>query len=137
MRGCGGPLRAGAGHEDHRAEHHESADHLRQRDPRDDNDPAGADESPNAADPLIAIDRNPNDGKLYGVGSTSRVYEINEATNVATQVGPVLSELLTPTVNGVGFDFDSLGYARIVTDSDQNIIWFPSGFDTVKPIWIS
>jgi hypothetical protein len=78
----------------------------------------------NPGDTLIAIDRDPNDGQLYGLGSQSRMYAINENTGTATQVGPQFSTLLTSTQAGLDFDPES-GLARIVTDSDQNLVWSP------------
>src|SRR6476620_10817324 len=38
-------------------------------------------------DTIVALDFRPGDGKLYGLGSGSRLYIIDPATAVATQVG--------------------------------------------------
>jgi Domain of unknown function (DUF4394)/Calx-beta domain len=82
-----------------------------------------------AGDSLISIDRNPNDGVLYGLGrdsatSDTRVYRI-AATGAATTVGPVFSTPLT--TSNADLDFEPIftsGVARIVTSTDQNIQWF-------------
>jgi hypothetical protein len=74
-------------------------------------------------DHLIAIDRNPSDGQLYGLGAESRVYEISEA-GVASQVG---SQPFAPALTSVNADIDFdprySRAARITTDTDQNLIW--------------
>lgn len=81
-----------------------------------------------AGDSLIAIDRNPADGILYGLGrqpatSVTRMYRISEA-GAATTVGPVFGTSLTSAAADVDFEPDSFGRARIITGSDQNIVWF-------------
>ena len=40
-----------------------------------------------AGESLLAIDRRPANGQLYGLGSASRLYVINTVTGAATQVG--------------------------------------------------
>lgn len=66
------------------------------------------------------IDFRPATGELYALGSFSRLYTINPATGIATQVGSVLS----PGLNGsqFGFDFNpTVDRIRIVSDADQNL----------------
>jgi hypothetical protein len=56
---------------------------------------------------LLAIDRRPANGLLYGLGSTSRIYTINTTTGVATAVS---ATPFFPPLSGAafGFDFDPL-----------------------------
>jgi hypothetical protein len=48
---------------------------------------------------IVAFDFRPADGKLYGVGTDSRVYVVDTITAVATAVGPAF----TPAVDGEHF----------------------------------
>jgi hypothetical protein len=68
---------------------------------------------------ILGIDFRPATGKLYGLGSRSRLYRINEATGHATQVGPQFPAALSGT--SFGFDFnahtDRIG---VVSDAEQN-----------------
>ena len=50
-------------------------------------------------DRIVGMDFRPLDGKLYGVGTDSRVYVVDTITAVASPVGPVF----TPTVDGEHF----------------------------------
>ncbi len=73
------------------------------------------------AESLLAIDFRPATGQLYGIGSTSRMYTVDPATGVATEVGagPFAPVLVGP---GVGFDFSAVAdRARAVNDTDQNM----------------
>jgi hypothetical protein len=75
---------------------------------------------------LLAIDFRPNTHELYGLGSTSRLYHINKATGVATQVG---SGPFTPALSGAEFAFDFnpvVDRVRVVSDMDQNLRLSPS-----------
>jgi len=70
---------------------------------------------------LLAIDFRPATGDLYGLGSTSRLYAINEATGAATEVGsgPFSPALLG---NSFGFDFNPVSdRIRVVSDVEQNL----------------
>ena len=70
---------------------------------------------------LLAIDFRPASGQLYGVGSTSRIYVINQNTGVARMIG---TGPFTPVLNGtlVGFDFNpTVDRIRIVTNNRQNL----------------
>src|SRR5215210_3928453 len=55
------------------------------------------------------IDFRPANGKLYALGSNSRLYTLNTETAAATQVSAQPTDpLVAPTVPGaVGMDFDS------------------------------
>jgi hypothetical protein len=57
---------------------------------------------------------------LYALGSTSRLYTIESSTGAATQVG---SGPFTPALSGTSFGFEAHfdGYARVVSDADQNL----------------
>ncbi|MBW4422783.1 MAG: DUF4394 domain-containing protein [Myxacorys californica WJT36-NPBG1] len=70
---------------------------------------------------LVGIDFRPNTGQLFGVGSSDRLYTIDVATGMATQVG-------TGTF-AVGLDGKALGVdfnpvvdrIRVVSDAGQNL----------------
>jgi hypothetical protein len=70
---------------------------------------------------ILGIDLRPATGQLYALGSTSRLYTINPATGVATQVG---SGTFTPALSGTAFGFDfnpTVDRIRVVSDTDQNL----------------
>jgi hypothetical protein len=70
---------------------------------------------------ILAIDRRPNGGLLYGLGSTSRLYTINWSTGQATQVG---TGPLTTLLNGTSFAFDFnpvVDRIRVVSNTGQNL----------------
>jgi hypothetical protein len=70
---------------------------------------------------LLGIDFRPQDGLLYGIGSTHRLYTLNLTSGAATPVG---SGPLSTALNGVhfGFDFNPLvDRLRVVSDADQNL----------------
>lgn len=69
---------------------------------------------------LVGIDIRPLNSKLYGVGSTSRLYVIDPNTGAATVVGAPFAEPLQGTSFGVDFNpvADRL---RIVSNTGQNI----------------
>jgi len=78
-----------------------------------------------ANEKIVAIDFRPKDKKLFGLGSSSRLYTIDGATAKATAVGP---QLVVP-LNGTafGFDFDpELDVVRVASDRDQNIAIDPT-----------
>lgn len=69
---------------------------------------------------IVGIDVRPSNGQLYGVGSSSRLYQINPTTGVATAVGGPFAPLL----NGVNYDIDfnpTVDLIRLVSDADQNL----------------
>jgi len=71
---------------------------------------------------ILGVDFRPKDGRLYALGSTSRLYVIDVKTGVAAQVagtGP-----FSPALSGTdfGFDFDPVrDQIRVVSDADQNL----------------
>ena len=69
---------------------------------------------------VLGIDFRPATRQLFALGSTSRVYTINQTTGAATAVnGP-----FTPTLIGTsfGWDFNPVpDRIRVVSDADQNI----------------
>lgn len=74
----------------------------------------------NAGDSLRGIDFRAN-GALYGLGAQGRLYTINTATAVATQVG---SGTFAVGLNGTsfGFDFDALGdVIHITSDTARHM----------------
>ena len=71
---------------------------------------------------IIAIDYNPSDGFLYGLGTTGRLYFIDERRGLVSQTanGPFFSNKGTK----IGFDFDPLrNLARMVGDTGTNDYW--------------
>jgi hypothetical protein len=69
---------------------------------------------------LLGIDFRPATGGLYGLGSTSRLYQINRTTGAATQVGSAGAFTLSGT--SFGFDFNPVvDRIRVVSNSDQNL----------------
>lgn len=74
---------------------------------------------------LRSLTLRPSNGKLYGLGSSNRIYEVNRITGVATAVG---TEAFTPAVAGsqVGFDFNpTVDRIRLTTDEEQNLRLHP------------
>lgn len=67
----------------------------------------------------------PPSGRLYVLGSTSRLYRIDDAfTGVAVPVGGTLS----PALNGTNFGFDfnpTVDRIRVISDAGQNIRLHP------------
>ena len=57
--------------------------------------------------------------ELYLVGSTGRLYRLNPATGVATQVGAPFVPALDGTAFGVGFD--NADHLRVVSNTGQNL----------------
>jgi Domain of unknown function (DUF4394)/Calx-beta domain/Domain of unknown function (DUF4214) len=75
---------------------------------------------------MVSIDVRPLNGKLYGLGSSSRVYLINPDNGVASAVG--LSSF-TPSLNGAffGFNFDPTSdLVRAISNAGQNLRLDPS-----------
>ncbi|WP_462255286.1 DUF4394 domain-containing protein [Ferruginibacter sp.] len=74
-----------------------------------------------ATETILAIDFRPATGQLYGLGSTSRIYVINQETGAARAIG---AAPFTPAINGTiaGFDFNpTVDRIRLVTNSGQNL----------------
>jgi hypothetical protein len=73
---------------------------------------------------LCGVDFRPSNGRLYAVGSSSRLYTIDTATGAATPVGQPGSFNLSGSFFGVDFNpvTDRL---HVVSDSDQSLIVNP------------
>jgi hypothetical protein len=74
-----------------------------------------------SSETLLGIDFRPADGRLYGLGSSGRIYTLDTFSGAATLVG---SGPLTPAISGAAFGFDFNPQAdriRIVSDADQNL----------------
>lgn len=70
---------------------------------------------------LLGIDFRPANNRLYGLGSTSRLYTIDLMTGVATAVG---GGPFTPALEGTEFGFDfnpTVDRIRIVSNTGQNL----------------
>ncbi|WP_421830649.1 DUF4394 domain-containing protein [Larkinella sp.] len=71
---------------------------------------------------ILAIDFRPATGQLYGLGSTSRVYVINQETGVARSVSV---DPFSPAIAdgaSVAFDFNpTVDLIRLVTSTGQNL----------------
>jgi hypothetical protein len=78
-----------------------------------------------AGETIVGADFRPATGQLFAVGSTSRIYTINLSTGAATQVGPVLTTLLSGTNFGVDFN-PTVDRIRIVSDAEQSIAVNPN-----------
>jgi cysteine-rich repeat protein len=72
-----------------------------------------------AGETLVGIDHRPNNGVLYGVGSTERLYVINLTTGAATSQSPTLLGL---SGTAFGLDFNpTVDRIRVVSDNEQNL----------------
>jgi len=74
---------------------------------------------------LLGIDFRPFNGKLYGLGSSSRLYVIDVLTRVATPVG---AGPFSPGLNGTAFGFDfnpTVDRIRVVSNRGQNFRLHP------------
>ncbi len=70
---------------------------------------------------LVGLDRRPANGRLYALGSTSRIYVVNFETGEASPVG---TGPFTPALQGTrfGFDFNPVvDRIRIVSETGQNL----------------
>jgi hypothetical protein len=71
---------------------------------------------------ILGIDFRPANGRLYALGSSSRLYTINLETGAATAVGN--GAAFTPALQGTEFGFDfnpTVDRIRIVSNSGQNL----------------
>jgi DNA-binding beta-propeller fold protein YncE len=74
---------------------------------------------------IVGIDFRPANKKLYGLGSSSRVYLIDTETGAATAVG---SGPFTPALDGTEFGFDfnpTVDRIRVVSNKGQNLRLHP------------
>lgn len=79
-----------------------------------------------AGENLLGIDFRPANGVLYGVGSSNRLYSLNTATGVATQVGNAGVFTLSGTFFGVDFN-PSVDRLRVTSNTGQNLRVNPDG----------
>ncbi len=70
---------------------------------------------------LLGIDFRPATGQLFGLGSSSRLYQVDVVSGVATQIGSgQFSTLLT--ANNYGFDFNpTVDRIRVAGSNGQNL----------------
>jgi hypothetical protein len=74
---------------------------------------------------IVGIDFRPANKKLYGLGSSSRLYVIDPESGIATQVG---SGPFTPALDGTEFGFDfnpTVDRIRVVSNRGQNLRLHP------------
>ena len=69
---------------------------------------------------LHGIDFRPANGKLYGLGSTGRLYTIDIVTGVATQIGSQFATALDGSTFGLDFN-PTVDRIRIVSNTRQNL----------------
>lgn len=72
---------------------------------------------------IVGLDFRPLDGKLYGIGSSNRIYTIDTTTAVVT-LAPAGAAPFTPALNGMqfGVDFNPVpDRIRVHTDAEQNL----------------
>jgi hypothetical protein len=87
-----------------------------------------------ASERLVGIDFRPADGRLYGLGKTSRLYLIDTTSGAATAIG---AAAFTPALVGTAFGVDFnpvVDRLRLMSDSTQNLAIDPvadtvAGFD--------
>jgi hypothetical protein len=75
---------------------------------------------------VLAIDFRPANGRLYALGSTSRLYTINLETGKATVVGS--GAAFTPALSGTEFGFDfnpTVDRIRLTSNTGQNLRLHP------------
>ncbi len=78
-----------------------------------------------ASEKIMSIDFRPATGQLYGLGSTSRLYQINLNTGNAVAIG---TTTFTPALNGTiaNIDFNpTVDRVRLVTNASQNLRLHP------------
>lgn len=74
---------------------------------------------------ILSIDYRPATGQLYALGSTSRLYIINEKSGLAT---PLSTTSFIPAIasQNATIDFNpTVDRVRLVTDSGQNLLLHP------------
>ena len=74
---------------------------------------------------IISIDYRPATGQLYGLGSTSRLYIINETSGLATPLGTApFSPLIEGTSSSIDFN-PTVDRVRLVSNNGQNLRLHP------------
>ena len=74
-----------------------------------------------AGETILGIDVRPATLQLYLLGSTSRIYTLDQGTGIATAVG---TAAFTPALSGTSFGFDfnpTVDRIRVISDADQNL----------------
>lgn len=74
---------------------------------------------------IISIDYRPATGQLYGLGSSSRLYLINESTGLASPLG---AAAFTPQIEGTSSSIDfnpTVDRIRLVSNNGQNLRLHP------------
>ncbi len=74
---------------------------------------------------IVSIDYRPATGQLYALGSSSKLYFINEQSGLATAIG---TTAFSPTINGMNASIDfnpTVDRIRLVTESGQNLRLHP------------
>lgn len=74
---------------------------------------------------ILSIDYRPATGQLYGLGSSSRIYIINENSGVATPLG---SAAFSPAIEGTSASLDfnpTVDRIRVVAETGQNLRLHP------------
>jgi len=69
---------------------------------------------------ILGIDIRPQNGQLYALGSTSRLYTIDKTSGVATAVG---TTAFSPVLSGANFGFDfnpMVDRVRVISNTGQN-----------------
>ena len=70
---------------------------------------------------IVSIDYRPATGQLYGLGSSSRLYFINEESGLATAIG---TTAFTPLISGTNASINfnpAVDRIRLVSESGQNL----------------
>lgn len=82
---------------------------------------------------IVGLDMRPLTGQLFALGNSSRIYTVNPASGVATQVGLPLVTTLSGT--DFGFDFEpTTDLIRITSNLRQNLTVNPvTGIATSSP----
>lgn len=78
-----------------------------------------------AGETIRGIDFRPLNGRLYALGSSSRLYTLDTMTGALTPVG---SGTFSPALAGMQFGFDfnpTIDRIRVVSDQDQNTVLNP------------
>lgn len=73
-----------------------------------------------AGESLRGIDFRPNNGQLFGLGSSNRLYSIDLSSGAAAQVGQPFAVPLNGTSFGVDFN-PTVDRIRVVSDAGQNL----------------
>lgn len=73
-----------------------------------------------AGETIVGIDFGPQDGRLYALGSSHRVFVLNPLTGAATPVDTAFTPRLRGSAFGVSFD-PAANFLRVHSDSGQNL----------------